>query len=131
MELSKKNKIILYITLSFFFAITIQQFPLFKGNSLHLLHAIKDFEFNKLQNDWIANQTNHLPFFTMFNHYLIKFFSLKILYFVHFILLSLCSYFLFLICKTHFKKLSNVYLSIIWFAPVSYTHLTLPTILLV
>ena len=87
MELSKKKEIILYITLSFFFAITVQQFPLFKGNSLHLLHAIKDFEFNKLQNDWIANQTNHLPFFTMFNHYLIKFFSLKILYFVHFILL--------------------------------------------
>ena len=116
MELSKKKEIILYIILSIFFAITIQQFPLFKGNSLHLLHAIKDFEFNKLQNDWIANQTNHLPFFTMFNHFLIKFFSLKILYFVHFILLSLCSFFLFLICKTQFKKLANVYLSIIWFA---------------
>ena len=116
MELSKKKEIILYIILSFFFAITVQQFPLFKGNSLHLLHAIKDFEFNKLQNDWIANQTNHLPFFTMFNHFLIKFFSLKILYLVHFILLSLCSFFLFLICKTQFKKLANVYLSIIWFA---------------
>ena len=34
MELSKKKEIILYITLSFFFAITVQHFPLFKGNSL-------------------------------------------------------------------------------------------------
>ena len=116
MELSKKKEIILYITLSLFFAITIQQFPFFKGNSLHLLHAIKGFEFNKLQNDWIANQTNHLPFFTFFNHFLIKFFSLKILNFVHLILLSSCSYFLFLICKIQFKNLKNVYLTIIWFA---------------
>ena len=104
-ELSKKKEIIFVLLLSILFAITVQQFPFFKGNSLHLLHAIKNFEFNKLQNDWIANQTTHLPLFTIFNHFLIKFFSTKILYFIHFLLLSSCSYFLFLICKTHFQNL--------------------------
>lgn len=115
-ELSKKKEIIFVLLLSILFAITVQQFPFFKGNSLHLLHAIKNFEFNKLQNDWIANQTTHLPLFTIFNHFLIKFFSTKILYFIHFLLLSSCSYFLFLICKTHFQNLKNYYLSLIWFA---------------
>ena len=68
---SKKQKeLVLYLVFSILFALTIQQFPFFKGNSLHLLHAIKDFDFNKLQNDWIANQTNHLPFFTYFNNFL-------------------------------------------------------------
>ena len=87
MELIKKD-IFVYIVLSILFAITVQQFPFFKGNSLHLIHAIKNFEFNKLQNDWIANTTNHLPLFTIFNHFLIKFFSLKILHFIHLCLLS-------------------------------------------
>ena len=113
---SYKKNIILYLILSILFAITIQQFPLFKGNSLHLIHAIKNFEFNKLQNDWIANTTNHLPLFTMFNYFLIKLTSLKFLYLIHFCLLSLCSLFLFLICKTKFEDLNNPYLSIIWFS---------------
>ena len=46
MELIKKD-IFVYIVLSILFAITVQQFPFFKGNSLHLIHAIKNFEFNK------------------------------------------------------------------------------------
>ena len=112
----KQNEIVFWIILSFLFAITVQQFPFYKGNSLHLLHSIKDFEFNKLENDWIANQTNHLPFFTLFNHVLIKFFSVKILHLIHFLLLSLCSLFLFLICKTQYENLKNIYLSSIWFA---------------
>ena len=103
MELIKKD-IFVYIVLSILFAITVQQFPFFKGNSLHLIHAIKNFEFNKLQNDWIANTTNHLPLFTIFNHFLIKFFSLKILHLIHLCLLSLCSLFLFLICKFTCEK---------------------------
>ena len=111
----KKNKI-LYLILSILFAITIQQLPLFQGNSLHLIHAIKNFELNKLQNDWMANTTNHLPLFTIFNHFLIKLASLKIIYLIHFCLLSLCSLFLFLICKTKFEDLNNPYLSIIWFS---------------
>ena len=40
MELIKKD-IFVYIVLSILFAITVQQFPFFKGNSLHLIHAIK------------------------------------------------------------------------------------------
>ena len=48
MKISKQKEIILYLALSILFAITIQQFPFFKGNSLHLLHAIKDFDVNKL-----------------------------------------------------------------------------------
>ena len=115
MELIKKD-IFVYIVLSILFAITVQQFPFFKGNSLHLIHAIKNFEFNKLQNDWIANTTNHLPLFTIFNHFLIKFFSLKILHLIHLCLLSLCSLFLFLICKTQFKELKNPFLSLVWFS---------------
>lgn len=116
MELNKKKEILLYLLLSILFAFTIQQFPFFKGNSLHLIHAIKDFDSNELQNDWIANQTNHLPLFTFFNHLLIKFFSIKILYLVHFILLSICALFLFLICKNEFQILNRPYLSLIWFS---------------
>lgn len=116
MELNKKKDIFFYIGLSILFAITVQQFPFFKGNSLHLIHAIKNFEFNKLQNDWIANTTNHLPLFTVFNHFLIKFFSLKILHLIHLCLLSLCSLFLFLICKTQFNELRNPFLSLVWFS---------------
>ena len=116
MKLNKKKEIVLYLLLSILFAFTIQQLPFFKGNSLHLIHAIKDFDSNKLQNDWIANQTNHLPLFTFFNHFLIKFFSIKILYLVHFILLSICALFLFLICKNEFQELNKPYLSLIWFS---------------
>ena len=56
---NKHKDLFIYLILSVLFAITIQQFAFYKGNSLHLLYAIKDFEFNKLQYDWIANQTNH------------------------------------------------------------------------
>ena len=48
MELIKKD-IFLYIVLSILFAITVQQFPFFKGNSLHLIHAIKNFELASLE----------------------------------------------------------------------------------
>ena len=41
LKIIKEKEIILYLILSILFAITIQQFPFFKGNSLHLLHAIK------------------------------------------------------------------------------------------
>ena len=122
MELNKKNEIFLYLLLSVLFAITIQQFPFFKGNSLHLLHAVKSFETNKLQNDWIATQTNHLPLFTFFNHTLIKFFSINILYLVHFVLLTLCALFLFLICKNQFQELNKPYVSLIWFSIFTFIY---------
>jgi len=105
----------LLLILSILFASTIQQFPFYKGNSLHLIHAIKEFNYNKLEFDWIANQTNHLPLFTYFNQFLIKYFNVNILYFVHFILLSLCPFSIFLICSNIFPKLKKIHLAILWF----------------
>ena len=73
------NKIFFIIfSLSVIFALTIQQFTLFKGAFVVLIHALEIFNDNKLQNDWIANQTDHIPLFTYFNYILIKFFSVKI-----------------------------------------------------
>ncbi len=116
MKISKQKEIILYLALSILFVITIQQFPFFKGNSLHLLHAIKDFDTNKLENDWIANQTNHLPVFTYFNNIILKLFPINILHVIHSNLLVVCSLFIFLICKNEFQSLNKISLSFIWFA---------------
>ena len=66
----KQNNII-YICLCLLFVLTVQQFDLFKGNILYLIHAIKELDENNLQNDWIANQTDHLPLFTFLNYLLI------------------------------------------------------------
>lgn len=111
----KTNYFLLFI-LSVIFASTIQQFPFFQGNSLHLLHSIKNFDFNKLENDWIANQTNHLPIFTFINYLWIKFFSIKFLYLVHYILLFSCPFFLFLICGHFYSNLNNLVAALFWFS---------------
>tara|TARA_B100000035_G_scaffold81037_1_gene67952 strand:- start:8592 stop:10061 length:1470 start_codon:yes stop_codon:yes gene_type:complete len=116
MELKKQKEIYLYLLFSFLFATTVQQFPFFKGNSLHLLHAIKDFEFNNLQNDWIANQTDHLPLFTFVNKLFLKIFPINFLHIIHFSLLLFCSFFLFLICKNIFPNLNKIFQSILWFS---------------
>ena len=110
------NKIFFIIfSLSVIFALTIQQFTLFKGAFVVLIHALEIFNDNKLQNDWIANQTDHIPLFTYFNYILIKFFSVKILYFMHFILLSLCALSLFLISKSIYLNLEKSDFIIVWF----------------
>ena len=114
---SKFNlKFLLFIILSFIFAITVQQFDLFKENAAHLIHSIKFFDENKLQYDWISNQSNHLPLFSSFHFYLIKIFSNKIIHLIHFILLSISVLFLFLICKDLFKQLNNKNYFLLWFA---------------
>ena len=100
LKIIKEKEIILYLILS-----KIQQFPFFKGNSLHLLHAIKDFDTNKLQDDWIANQTNHLPVFANLNNIFLQIFPVKILHVIHFSLLVICSLFIFLICRNEFQKI--------------------------
>ena len=115
-NLNENRKIFLYVLLSFLFVISVQQFALYKGNIAHLVHAIKDFSSNKLQNDWIANQSNHLPLFTYFNFILIKLFSKKVLYLIHGILLGSCALFVFLICKEIIPKLKETFHSLIWFA---------------
>lgn len=114
--LNIKTNTLVYIFLSLLFVLTIQIFEPYRGNAAHLIHSIKYFDTNKLQDDWIANQAHHLPLFVQFNHLLIKFFSSKIIYFVHSFLLGLCALFLFLISKNLFPKLDIRNLSIIWFA---------------
>ena len=116
LKIIKEKEIILYLILSILFAITIQQFPFFKGNSLHLLHAIKDFDTNKLHNDWIANQTNHLPIFTYLNNIILQVFPINILHVVHSSLLVICPFFIFLICKNEFQNLNRTSLAFIWFS---------------
>ena len=102
---SKHNlKISVFILLSLAFALTVQQFDLYKGNAAHLIHSIKYFDDNKLQNDWIAIQEHHLPLFAYFNYLLIKIFSSKIIYLIHALLLGVCSLFLFLISKNLSKS---------------------------
>ena len=112
--INNKNFLIIF-SISLIFAFTVQQFLLFKGNVVVIIHAIEIFNDNKLQNDWIANKTDHIPAFTYFNYILIKLFSVKILYFVHFILLSLCAFFLFLISKSVYPKLGKSDFILVWF----------------
>ena len=115
-KINPKQNILIYIFLSLIFVLTIQIFDSYRGNAAHLIHSIKYFDTNKLQEDWIANQTHHLPLFVHFNHLLIKFFSSEIIYFVHKFLLGLCALFLFFISKNLFPRLDTRNLSIIWFA---------------
>ena len=115
-KLNFKNSTLAYIFLSLIFVLTIQIFDPFRGNAAHLIHSIKYFDTNKLENDWIANQAHHLPVFVKFNYFLIKFFSSKIIYFMHGVLLALCALYLFLISKNLFPKLETRNLTIIWFA---------------
>ena len=68
--LSINDQIFLIFVLSLIFGFTVQQFLLFKGNIAVLIHALEIFNDNKLQNDWTANQTDHLPLFTLFNIFL-------------------------------------------------------------
>ncbi len=112
----KSNDKIFYLFLSLIFILTVQQFEIYKGNAAHLIHAIKDFNSNRLNEDWIANQQNHLPLFTYFNFILIKFFSKNVIYFVHSLLLGTCPLFLFLISKHLYPQLNNKSLCIIWFS---------------
>ena len=115
-KLNFKYSTLAYIFLSLIFVLTIQIFDPFRGNAAHLIHSIKHFDTNKLENDWIANQAHHLPVFVKFNYFLIKFFSSKIIYFMHGVLLALCALYLFLISKNLFPKLETRNLTIIWFA---------------
>lgn len=105
-----------FVLLSLLFVLTIQIFDVYKGNAAHLIHSIKFFDDNKLQNDWIANQDHHLPLFAYFNFLLIKIFSIKSIYIIHALLLGTCALFLFLISKNLFPELEIKNLYIIWFA---------------
>ncbi len=107
---------VFFVLLSLLFVSTVQQFDLYKGGANYLIHSIKFFDNNKLQNDWIANQEDHLPLFTYFNYLLIKVFSKEVIYIIHSILLGICPFFLYLISKKLFPKINNINFCIIWFA---------------
>ena len=113
---SSYKELIYLLFLSLIFALTVQQFELFKGNANHLIHSIKEFDDNKLQNDWIANQNHHLPLFTYFNNLLIKIFSKDIIHIIHYLLLGTTSFYLYLISKKLFPKLDTKNLKVMWFA---------------
>ena len=115
-KINLKIDIVFFVLLSLLFILTIQIFDVYKGNAAHLIHSIKMFDDNKLQNDWIANQSHHLPLFAYFNYLLIKIFSSKVIYFIHALLLGICSLSLFLISKALFSKLEIRNIYIIWFA---------------
>ena len=110
-----KDQKFIYLVLSILFVLTVQQFDLYKGGASYLVHSIKSFDDNKLQNDWIANQQDHLPLFTYFNYLLIKFFSENVIYIIHSILLGICPFFLYLISKNLYPKITNINFCIIWF----------------
>jgi len=110
-----KDQKLVCLILSIIFVLTVQQFDLYKGGASYLIHSIKLFDDNKLQNDWIANQQDHLPLFTYFNYFLIKVFSKNIIYIIHSILLGICPFFLYLISKSLFPKINNINYCIIWF----------------
>lgn len=112
--INKTNYLTLFLSL--IFASTIQQLFLYQDNALHLIHSIKYFSSNNLNDDWIANQTNHLPLYSFLNYIFIKIFSPFIIYLIHFILLMICSYSLFSINKILFPKLENKLLIILWFS---------------
>ena len=114
--LNSYKEILYLIFLSLIFALTVQSFELFKGNANYLIYAIKEFDDNKLQYDWIANQAHHLPLFTYFNNLLIKIFSKKVIYVVHYILLGMTSFFLFLISKNLYPEIKKKNLKVIWFS---------------
>ena len=48
-KIDPKHNNIIYIFLSLLFVLTIQQFDLFKGNILYLIHAIKGLDENNLE----------------------------------------------------------------------------------
>ena len=83
----EKKEFIILIILSSIFALTVQQNYLFQGNHAHLIHSLKNINFIDLNNDWISSITNHVPIFTFFNYIFIKFFSINIIYIIHFLLL--------------------------------------------
>ena len=58
-KIYQKNPILVYLTLSVLFVVTVQQFDLYKGGANYLIHSIKFFDNNKLQNARIANQEDH------------------------------------------------------------------------
>ncbi len=111
----EKKEFIILIILSSIFALTVQQNNLFQGNHAHLIHSLKNINLIDLNNDWISSITNHVPVFTFFNYVFIKFFSINVIYILHFLLLIITAISIFYICKKILKNI-NISAYCFWFA---------------
>ena len=111
-NISEKKK---YIFLSFLFALSIGQFAFFEENHVNLLRALANDEFSKLEDDWLANQIDHTPLFTIISTFIINYTSLIGLNVLHIFLSAICSISIFYICKKNFSNYDFEKILFFWF----------------
>ena len=104
-----------YIFLSFLFALSIGQVAFFEENHVHLLRSLANNSFFKLNEDWLTNEIDHVPFFTFVSTQIIKYFSLVGLNILHIILSIICSISIFYICKYNYSNYDFKKIIIYWF----------------
>ena len=95
--------------------LTFSQQVLFKENHALLVYALKNLElFKNLNNDFVADFTNHVPIYTGLIFFLTKYFSIKSIYFFHYFLLFICTFSIFKILDKifNFKNLEVIF----WFS---------------
>jgi len=109
------NDQIKYILLSFLFALSIGQVAFFEENHVHLLRSLANNSFFKLNEDWLTNEIDHVPFFTFVSTQIIKYFSLVGLNVLHIILSVICSISIFYICKFNYSNYDFKKVIIYWF----------------
>ena len=106
------RKLGIFLTFIFLFTITQQFF--FKENHVLLIYGLKDLiYFNNLKSDWVTDYTNHIPIYTSLTFLLSKFFTVKSLYILYYILLFLCTYSLFAMFNKNYQF--NKSQIILWF----------------
>jgi len=100
-KINKKNLSFFIIVL---FLFTISQQDLFKENHVLLIYALKNFDaFKNLNNDFVTDFTNHIPIYTGLVFFLVKYFSIKSLYVLHYILLFICAFSIYKVFDKIFK----------------------------
>ena len=104
-----------YILLSFLFALSIGQVAFFEENHVHLLRSLANNNFFKLNEDWLTNEIDHVPFFTFVSTHIIKYFSLAGLNILHIVLSLICSISIFYICKFNYSNYDFKKIIIYWF----------------
>jgi hypothetical protein len=93
-----------YILLSFLFALSIGQVTFFEENHVHLLRSLVNNNYFKLSDDWLSNEIDHVPFFTIVSSQIIKYFSLVGLNILHLFLSLICAISIFYICKFNYSN---------------------------
>ena len=104
-----------YILLSFLFALSIGQVAFFEENHVHLLRSLANNSYFKLNDDWLSNEIDHVPFFTFVSSQIIKYFSLIGLNILHIILSLICAISIFYICKFNYSNYDFKKIIIFWF----------------